>query len=405
MMNDHAALTAGKSQSGAPRPRLRLSPVSAMPLAALLCVALAVGGCARSLQRASTAGEADSALIAGYSDIRANRFATHNDALTRHRDWVVSSKTETQNILMISGGGAGGAFGVGVLAGWTKLNTRPSFDVVTGVSTGALIAPYAFLGSSYDDTLVHLYTSGIARDLVAFDGPFGLFGQSLLKSEPLRKLAERFITPGVLSEIAAAHREGRRLFVLTTNLDSQRGVIWNMGAIAASGNADALELFRDVVVASASIPGVYPAVAIQATANGRVFQELHSDGGSTSQILTPPLVAGPKPSKRLLPRPINLYAIVNNALIPEFDITPNKTVSAVGRAYATFVKAQAQSELTALYNYAKRTGSRFQAASIEEQVPYSMFNPFDGSYMQTVYRLGYERTIGGTLWKDSPVFR
>lgn len=96
---------------------------------------------------------------------------------------------------------------------------------------------------------------------------------------------------------------------------------------------------------------------------------------------------------------------MNNALIPEFDITPNKTVSAVGRAYATFVKAQAQSELTALYNYAKRTGSRFQAASIEEQVPYSLFNPFDGSYMQTVYRLGYERTLDGTLWKDSPVFR
>ncbi len=146
-------------------------------------------------------------------------------------------------------------------------------------------------------------------------------------------------------------------------------------------------------------------MTIQATANGRAFQELHSDGGSTSQLLTPPLVAGPEPSKRLLPRPINLYAIVNNALIPEFDITPNRTVSAVGRAYATFVKGQAQSELTALYNYAKRTGSRFQAASIEAQVPYSMFNPFDGSYMQTVYRLGYERTLAGTLWKDSPVFR
>lgn len=381
------------------RPRTRI-------LGFLIAVALVLSGCTHGLERASSAQEANNALIAGYSDIRAHRFASRNEALTKHPDWAISAQSDQQNILMISGGGSGGAFGVGVLAGWTATRTRPRFDVVTGVSTGALIAPYAFLGAAYDETLVHLFTSGVARALVAINGPFGVFGSSLLKSGPLKRLVDQFITPDVLNEIAAEHRKGRRLFVLTTNLDTQRGVIWNMGAIAASGNPDALNLFRDVIVASSSIPGVYPPVMIQAASNGRHFQEMHSDGGSTSQILTPPLlIASTHPSKTPVRQPVNLYVIVNNALIPEFDVTPNRTVSALGRAYSTFLKAQAQSELTALYNFAKRTGAQLHVGSIEAQVPYSILNPFDSSYMQAVYMLGYEGITSGTLWKDTPVFR
>lgn len=369
-----------------------------------LSAALPLSGCTHAPERASNAQEANAALIAGYGEIRTYRYAARNEALARHRDWMLTGQSDEQNILMISGGGAGGAFGVGVLAGWTATKTRPRFDVVTGVSTGALIAPYAFLGSAYDDTLVHLYTGGVAQDLVAINGPFGVFGSSLLKSGPLKRHVERFITPNVLNQIAAEHRKGRRLFVLTTNLDSQRGVIWNMGAIAASGNPDALKLFRDVIVASSSVPGVFPPVMIQAASDGRQLQELHSDGGSTAQILTPPLLlATALPSKKSVQQ-VNLYVIVNNALMPEFDITPNRTVSAVGRAYSTFLKSQAQSELTALYNFARHTGARFHVASIEAQVPYSMLNPLDRNYMHAVYRLGYEQITSGALWKDAPVF-
>lgn len=371
----------------------------------LLFATLVLFSCTHAPERALDAREADNASIAGYGEIRAYRYSPRNELLARHHDWIVKTQPNDKNILMISGGGAGGAFGVGVLAGWSTTNTRPRFDVVTGVSTGALIAPYAFLGPAYDKTLVHLFTSGVAQELVAINGPFGVLGSSLLKAEPLKKHVERSITPTILNQIAAEHRNGRRLLVLTTNLDTQRGVIWNMGAIAASGNPDALKLFREVIVASASVPGVFPPVMIQATSNGRQFQELHSDGGSTSQILTPPLlVENALFSKTPVPQKINLYVIVNNALIPEFNVTPNRTVPSLGRAYATFLKSQAQSELTALYNHARRTGANFNLASIDVQIPYSMLNPLDRNYMQAVYRLGYEQTTSGALWKDTPIF-
>lgn len=378
---------------------------SMQTLMILLSATLVLSGCTHTPERAFNAREADDASIAGYGEIRAYRYSPRNEGLARHRDWMVKTQSDSKNILMISGGGGSGAFGVGVLAGWTATNTRPHFDIVTGVSTGALIAPFAFLGPGYDKTLVHLFTSGVAQDLVAINGPFGVFGSSLLKPGPLKRHVERSITLNVLNQIAAEHRNGRRLLVLTTNLDTQRGIIWNMGAIAASGNPDALKLFRDVIVASASVPGVFPPVMIQATSNGRKFQELHSDGGSTSQILTPPLlVEKALLSGRPVQSKVNLYVIVNNALIPEFDVTPNRTVSSLGRAYSTFLKSQAQSDLTALYNHARRTGANFRVASIEVQIPYSMLNPLDRNYMNAVYRLGYEQTTSGALWKDAPIF-
>ena len=371
----------------------------------LLSASLVLLSCTHTPERAFDAREADNASIAGYGEIRAYRYSPRNEALASHRDWMVKTRSDSKNILMISGGGGSGAFGVGVLAGWTATNTRPRFDVVTGVSTGALIAPYAFLGPDYDKTLVHLFTSGVAEELVAINGPFGVFGSSLLKPGPLKRYVERSITSKVLSQIAAEHRNGRRLLVLTTNLDTQRGVIWNMGAIAASGNPDALELFRDIIVASASVPGVFPPIQIQAVSNGRQFQELHSDGGSISQVLTPPLlVENALFSETPVQQKVNLYVIVNNALIPEFDVTPNRAVSSLSRAYSTFLKSQAQSELTALYNHARRTGANFHVASIEVQIPYSILNPLDKNYMQAVYRLGYEQTTSGALWKDKPIF-
>ncbi|TPN20826.1 alpha/beta hydrolase [Mesorhizobium sp. B2-3-3] len=376
-------------------------------LTILVSSVLILSGCQHTLDRAHDALEADRAIVAGYGEIRAYRDARLDEVPHNARDWAPVSSSGKLDFLMISGGGAGGAFSVGVLSAWSAMKTRPRFDVVSGVSTGALIAPYVFLGPAYDDELVQLYTSGIAKDLVVTKGPIGLFGSSLLRSEPLRSLVERAITPEVLLRIAAEHRKGRRLFVLTTNLDTQRGVVWNMGAIAASGRPDARKLFIDIIVASASIPGVYPAVAIKAEAEGRQFEELHSDGGSSSQILMPPqaFLGSARPPAARNRQKVSFYVIVNNALMPEFGVTPNKTVSAIVRAYSIYMKSQAQSELTALYNFAKRTGADFHVATIDAQVPYSMLDPFNTDYMRTVFKLGSERVASGTLWKESPVFR
>lgn len=378
----------------------------------LVSAAFVLSGCMHTPDRAHSALEAGKASIAGYGEIRTYFDARLDEIPANIGDWG-PAKANGMDFLMISGGGSGGAFSVGVLSAWSQTKKRPRFDVVTGVSTGALIAPYAFLGSAYDNELKRLYTSGVAGDLVKTKGPIGLFGSSLLRAGPLRSMIERAITAGVMRQIATEHRKGRRLFVLTTNLDTQRGVVWNMGAIAASGRPDALELFHDIIVASASIPGVYPAVMIRAEAGGRYFQEMHSDGGSTSQILTLPQVLltssnpAPPPNRQDPPnrQKVNFYVIVNNALMPEFGVTRNRTVSAISTAYSIYMKSQAQSELTALYNFAERTGANFHVAAIDAQVPYSMLDPFNSGYMTAVYDLGYNGLAAGTLWRDSPVFR
>jgi predicted acylesterase/phospholipase RssA len=381
---------------GHSRARIILVMVGVMVLAA----------CSATERQSYHAAEAMEARIAGFDTIR-----TYLDApLPVEGDpdeWMSPPGKKDINLLVISGGGAGGAFAVGVLAAWTKKGDRPDFDIVTGVSTGALIAPFAFLGRAYDDALANIYIGGTAEKLVEarFMGS-GLFGTSLLKAEPLRQMVNRHMTRQMMAAIAAEHRKGRRLLVLTANLDSQRAVVWNIGAIANSGRPDGLALIRDVLVASASVPGVYPAVMIKAEADGRVIEEMHSDGGSVSQVLTLPeaLLASPEGKKRPKGHHFNIYVIVNNALMPEFANTTNSTLPVIARAYAILIKSQTKSALMALYGYAQRTGMQFHVASIDRQIRYSMADPFNTSYMRAVYSLGYSGMIRGTLWKDRPLF-
>src|SRR5262249_31607986 len=159
-------------------------------------------------------------------------------------------------ILAISGGAYDGAYGAGVINGWTASGTRPRFTVVTGVSAGALIAPFAFLGPEYDSRAAEAFTSGVASVLGDVGGALMLLGTPDLRRQTLSDLVEKHIDRAMLDAIAAEHARGRHLLVVPTNLDAQRAVVWDMGAIAASRNPDALQLFRDVLVASASIPGV-----------------------------------------------------------------------------------------------------------------------------------------------------
>lgn len=348
---------------------------------------------------------ASTASIEGFGDIRL--YADATGSLPHARAWLPVSRHREVNYLVLSGGGAGGAFSVGVLKAWSDGGKRPEFDIVSGVSTGALIAPYAFLGPAYDETLVELYTSGVAETLVDVGFlPQGLLGASLLKQEPLRRLVERHLTHDILVKIATEHRKGRRLLVLTSNLDSQRAVIWNMGAIADSNRPDALKLFRDIILASASLPGLYPAVLIKARAGGQVFEEMHSDGGSASQILTIPegWIADADNSDWPKGAKFNMYILVNNALMPEFSTTTNNTFIVMARASSILIKAQTRSALLATYAYAKKTGIRFRMASIDAQVPYEMTNPFSTDYMRAVYKLGYDRMVRNSLWKDRPSF-
>ncbi len=198
----------------------------------------------------------------------------------------VVDATGTVSILALSGGGANGAFGAGLLRGWTEAGTRPPFKLVTGISTGALIAPFAFLGSGYDATLEDFYTTITTKDIYHERSYLSiLFDPSaMVDTTPLQKIIAKQVDDQVLAAVAQAHQQGRRLFIGTSNMEAGRFVIWDMGAIAASGQPGALELFRQVMLASAAIPVAFPAVYIPVEAGGQRYEEMHVDGGTAAQV-------------------------------------------------------------------------------------------------------------------------
>lgn len=347
--------------------------------------------------------EADRAHIVGFENIRVHADDPRPPKRV-HDPWSPVTTKAKPDMLAISGGGAGGAFSVGILSAWSEVGTRPHFDVITGVSTGALIAPLAFLGSEYDGRLQRLYLSDQAGTLIDINWKgLGVLSPGLLRGEALRRMVEENITGEIVGQIAREHRTGRRLLVMTTNLDTQRAVVWNIGAIADSGREDALALIHQVLIASASVPGIFPPVSIKAMVDGRQIEELHSDGGSSAQFFTLPeelIVAQDHHGKEKL----HIYVIINNALIPEFSMSPGRALPIMGRAYAILLKSQTRQGLIALYNFAQRSGVDLDIAAIDVQVPYSITDPLDRRYMTTVYLSGYRRTSSMNLWMKRPIF-
>lgn len=363
-----------------------------------------LSGCASHERPTYNASEADRAQISGFENIRTHVDDPRPPASVRD-PWKPIIITDKPTMLAISGGGAGGAFTVGILSAWSELGTRPKFEVVTGVSTGALIAPFAFLGTDYDDLLQQLYLSGETKGLIDIEWKgAGFFSPSLLKGNALRGSVERKITPEILRRIAIEHRAGRRLLVMTTNLDTQRAVVWNIGSIAGSHSPNALSLVRQILIASASVPGIFPPVSIKALVDGKQIEELHSDGGSSAQFFTLPehlLVANNNHARG---QKLHIYVIVNNALIPEFSMSRERALPIIGRAYGILLKSQTKQGLIALFNFGERVGMEVDIASIDQQVPYSILNPLSADYMRTVYNIGYGKTLNRSLWSKRPVF-
>lgn len=297
--------------------------------------------------------------------------------------------------LAISGGGSDGAYGAGVLAGWSEAGTRPEFAVVTGVSIGALIAPFAFLGPRYDEELHKNFTTIGAADI--FEDR--MTRDSLFDYWPLKRLIEQRVTAALLSEIAAEHARGRRLFVVTTNLDAGRRVVWNMGAIAARGE-QGLKLFRDILLASSSIPGFFSPVPIEVDANGKKFQELHGDG-----TLTAPFFVLPEAmlSARSTSRPplSQLYVIVNSKLGPEFKMPDRNIPGVLGRSIGVALTAALRAEVMLIYVSAQRHGIALRIAPVDPSFDHPSRGPFDGKYMQALYEVGVAAGKKGTAFGDA----
>lgn len=300
-------------------------------------------------------------------------------------------------MLALSGGGANGAFGAGVLVGWTETGTRPRFDIVTGISTGALAAPFAFLGSDWDDELREAYTGGGADGLLSARALAGLVRPSLFSSAPLRRLVEENVTPELLRQIAAEHARGRRLLVVTTNLDTQESVVWDMGQLATQGDDQALHLFREVLIASASIPGVFPPVMIAGLQGDQIVEEMHADGGINLPFLGVPenMLA----DSQAIPgaNRASIYVLINGQTGRTSSVVRGSLPAILTRTYESMSKATTRTHLAANAAFAARNGVALRVASIPMDVEASALN-FDHDSMARMFELGRSRAATDQAW-------
>jgi len=273
-----------------------------------------------------------------------------------------------REVLALSSGGVYGAFTAGVLSGWTAAGDRPEFDVVSGVSTGALIAPFAFLGPEYDCRANRLYVGVKAEDIYCFRSWVTIpFRDSLATSWPLRKLIETQLSQDLVAKIAAEHHRGRRLYVGTTNLDTKKLVVWDLGAIACRPEPRTCQLMRDILLASASVPGILPPVAIDIDVNGKLFRELHCDGGATSTIFMPSGVFEAAAAERSLADPPgHLTAIVAGKLSPDISAVRRRVLPVLSATAEALLYSNTRSELANLAADAHRAGLEYHPIALRQ---------------------------------------
>jgi hypothetical protein len=303
--------------------------------------------------------------------------------------------------LILSTGGSDGAFGAGLLNGLSESGKRPDYAVVTGVSTGALMAPFVFAGPCYDAALKAVYTQTSAADIFEVGGT----GESFLDTWPLKDLIAKEITPALLEDIAAAYRSGRRLFIVTSDLDAGRPVVWNMGAIAVHftehGGDDAIKLFRSVLLASGSIPGAFPPVLIGVEGNGKRFEEMHVDGGVGGQFFVAPPALLESTSDYKIPATA-LYIVINSGLRPDFEVVERTTPTILSQSVSMAIKADLRNLLDRAYVAAKHSGIGFNAATIPPDFSAPSRGAFDPNYMKALFDVGYNQGKSGSPFATEP---
>jgi len=377
----------------------------------LIILAFALSGCA-SVRHAIPPDLLSSARVFGMQDIRAfsgipsDSFKKDFVKLLEEEDNFETGRT--YYMLAISEGGDYGAYGAGLLCGWTESGTRPVFKVVTGVSTGALMAPFAFLGSKYDAKLKEIYTKYSTKDIVRIRLPFI---NSFTSTLPLERLIERYFDIELLKEIATEHKKGRRLYIGTTNLDAERLVIWDMGKIAtvaSAGDDKALKLFRKIMLASASVPVAFPPVYLNVEANDKRYDEMHVDGGVTRQVffLYDVLEGFDKALKEkgidISRIKYAIYVIKNGYIEPLYKEIPDNFLAIAKRTVDTMMKEQSIGDLYQLYVFAKEHNAEFNLAFIPAThvfEPKELLKPFK---RQELFNLGFEEAVRGYDWKKTP---
>ena len=310
-------------------------------------------------------------------------------------------------LLAVSGGGENGAFGAGLLCGWSAQGTRPVFDLVTGISTGALTAPFAFLGADYDQQLRAVYTETAPHQILTKRAlTAALFDDAMADNEPLYRTISRYVDDRMLAGIASAYDAGRLLLIASTNIDAQVPVIWNVGAIAKSGHPRAADTIRRILLASAAIPGAFPPSMIEVTMDGRTYQEMHVDGGAFAQtFLYPPALTRNRAQLRRTGQPLvdaRAFIIRNGRLDPEWAAVERRTLGIAGRAISTMIAISGYNDVIRIYALAQRDGIDYNLAFIGSDFNQVLPSPFDPAFMRALYDYGYQRALRGYDWAKKP---
>jgi predicted patatin/cPLA2 family phospholipase len=331
------------------------------------------------------------------------QFQTYTEADFRQRFSAIYRKPH--NYLAISGGGANGAFGAGLLAGWTESGTRPEFTMVTGISTGALTAPFAFLGSEYDAVLKEVYTTISTKDIGRKRNFLSsLFSDSMIDTQPLRMVIAKYINADIIEAIAREHRKGRRLFIGTANLDAGRPVIWNIGAIASSDAPRKMELIHDVLQASSAIPVAFSPVVIPVEAQGLPYDEMHVDGGTGAQVFVYPAAVDWKmiTAKLEVQGTPKVFVIRNSFIDPDFNGVQRSLLPIGIRSIDSLIRTQGIGDLYQIYALCMRDGNDFNLAYIPADFKEKASESFDPVYMKKLFDLGYRMARAGYPWMKLP---
>ncbi|MEM7669633.1 MAG: patatin-like phospholipase family protein [Pseudomonadota bacterium] len=308
--------------------------------------------------------------------------------------------------LALSGGGPDGAFGAGLLNGWTARGDRPEFTIVTGISTGAIVALFAFLGEEYDDELTEIYTTYETDQLVTpaiFAALTG--GTAVTDVSGYRKLIEDYVNDDVVAELAAEHARGRALLIGTTNLDAARPVVWNISAIAATGNPAAPRLIHDIIQASSAIPGAFPPVLIPVEGeDGKSYDEMHVDGGATQQVM---FFSTEFPIRQIdeelgVTFDRTIYVVINNTLRKPYNPVRPRVLAIAGAAASSLIGGAGTGDIYKIFAISERDDIALNVLSIPKGFDLEAEEPFDPVYMRALYDLGYEHGRDGGKWSTVP---
>ena len=384
---------------------------------AFFLAALVLAGCAGPVRKdAVPADLTTQAVVPGLGDVR---YRAGIDRETLLKEGMASFRREQAYLqsqghtgplppaifLAVSGGGDNGAFGAGLLNGWTAGGDRPEFKLVTGISTGALIAPFAFLGPAYDATLKDFYTTVTPDDILKMRSLLAVItSDAVADNSPLWKLVEKQVDQAVLDAVAAEYQKGRLLLVATVDLDARQAVLWNMTKIAASRDPKALDLFRSVMIASAAIPGTFPPVMIDVEAKGEPYQEMHVDGGTMAQVFVypPSLHLKETEEKAHVTRERKVYIIRNARLDPEWAQVERRTMSIAGRAISSLIHTQGIGNLYMIYSTSQRDGVDYNLAYIPASFKAPHKEDFDTDYMRALFQTGFDLAAQGYPWQKTP---